>query len=72
MEGWLIFIIYTVWAIYSGYKVINKRYEWLERPETPNRICKVLAVIGIGYAIGAFYLMWLVIRIALRVTDGFR
>ncbi len=72
MEGWLIFIIYSAWAIYSGYKFINGRYEWMERNETKSKVCKVLAILGAGYVIGAFYFCSLVIKLAIRITDGFR
>lgn len=27
----LIIIIYTIWAVYSGYKVLSGRNEWLDR-----------------------------------------
>lgn len=67
-----ILIIYSAWAIYSGYKMINKRFAWLEQQEPLNKVCKVLAIIGAGYLIGGFYLVWFVIRIGLRITDGFR
>ena len=69
MEGWIIFLVYSVWAVYSGYKMINGKYEWLERQETTNRVCKWLVVLGAGYVIGAFYLVWTVIKFALRITD---
>ena len=72
MEGFLIFAIYSAWALFSGYKMVNGRYAWLEQPATTNRVCKWLVVLGAGYVIGAFYLIYRVIRIALRVTDGFR
>ena len=26
-------VLYTAWAIYSGYKYVNGRYQWLEQPE---------------------------------------
>lgn len=72
MDGWVFFVLYTIWALISGYKMVNGRYAWLERKEPANRICKGLVILAAGYAIGGFYLMWMVIRLALRVTDGFR
>ena len=69
MEGWIIFLVYSVWALYSGYKMINGKYEWLERQETTNRVCKWLVILGAGYVIGAFYLVWAVIKFAFRITD---
>ena len=70
--NFLIFIIYSGWAVYSGYKIINGRYEWLERPEPINRVCKGLVILGVGYVIGAFYFCWLLIKVAIRITDGFK
>lgn len=72
LDGLLIFAVYSVWAVYSGYKMINGRYEWLERKETANKVCKAIAVLGAGYLIGGFYLIWWVIKVAFRVTDGFK
>lgn len=72
MEGTLIFILYSAWALFSGYKVINGRFNWLEQKEPANRVCKALAVLGAGYVVGAFYIVWLVIKLALKVADGFR
>lgn len=72
MDGLLIFVIYSAWAIYSGYKFINGRYECLERNETKSKVCKGLAILGAGYVIGAFYFCSLVIKFAIRITDGFK
>lgn len=65
-------IAYSVWAVYSGYKWINGRYEWLEQPELSNRICKVLAILGVGYFVGAWNIGKWVVMLAIRLTDGFR
>lgn len=72
MDGFLVFIVYSAWAVYSGYKVINGKYEWLERENAVNKVCKGLAILGAGYVIGAFYFCKLIINLAIRVTDGFR
>lgn len=37
-------VLYTAWAIYSGYKYVNGRYPWLEQPEIAHRICKYAAI----------------------------
>lgn len=42
-------VLYTAWAIYSGYKYVNGRYPWLEQPEIAHRICKYAAILGMGY-----------------------
>ena len=46
-------VLYTAWAIYSGYKYVNGRYPWLEQPEIAHRICKYAAILGMGYIVGA-------------------
>lgn len=68
MEGTLIFIIYTIWSVYSGYKYIDGRYEQLEN----NKVLKVLAIIGAGYIIGGFNICRMVVKLGIRITDGFR
>ena len=44
-------VLYTAWAIYSGYKYVNGRYQWLEQPEIAHRICKYVAILGMGYIV---------------------
>ena len=39
-------VLYTAWAIYSGYKYVNGRYPWLEQPEIAHRICKYAAILA--------------------------
>jgi len=70
MEGMLIFLIYSAWAVWSGYKWINGRYEWLEQPELVNKICKALAILGAGYVVGAWNIVKWVLRIAIKVAGG--
>ena len=70
MEGMLIFLIYSAWAVWSGYKWINGRYEWLEQPAITNKICKALAILGAGYVVGAWNIVKWVLRIAIKVAGG--
>lgn len=72
MEGMLIFLIYSAWAVWSGFKWINGRYEWLEQPGIPNKICKALAALAAGYVVGAWTIVKWVVMIGIRITDGFR
>ncbi len=72
MEGLLIFLVYSAWAVYSGHKWINGRYEWLEQPGIGNKICKALAILGVGYVIGVWNIIKWVFVIAVRITEGFR
>ena len=72
MYGTLIFLVYSAWAIYSGYKWINGRYEWLEQSELTTRICKGLAILGAGYIVGGWTIVKWVIMLSVRLVDGFR
>lgn len=72
MEGWIIFLVYSAWAIYSGHKWLNGRREWLERKESTNKVCKVLATIACGYVIGVWTIGVWVVKLGIRVTEGFR
>lgn len=72
MDALLIFIVYSAWAVFSGYRIINGRFDWLEQKETKNKVCKVLAVLGTGYVVGVLYIGYLVIKVAFKVTDGFK
>lgn len=72
MEVWIIFMAYTVWAVYSGHKWIQGRYEWLERKETANKVCKVFASVVVGYIIGAGIIVIGAVKLGMRITEGFR
>lgn len=62
----IIFIIaYSVWAVYSGYKVLSGRSEWLDANKTMNKIAKFLLSAIIGYFVASFYLAYLVVNFVL-------
>lgn len=61
METVLI-LAYTVWAIYSGYKVLSGRSEWLDRRAPMNMIVKIALSVVVGYVIAAFYLIYLILK----------
>lgn len=61
METVLI-LAYTAWAIYSGYKVLSGRSEWLDRRAPLNMIVKIALSVVVGYVIAAFYLIYLIIK----------
>ena len=61
MEAVLI-LAYTAWAIYSGYKVLSGRSEWLDRRAPLNRIVKIVLSVVVGYFIAAFYLFYLIFK----------
>ena len=61
METVLI-LAYTAWAIYSGYKVLSGRSEWLDRRAPLNMIVKIALSVVVGYVIAAFYLIYLILN----------
>jgi len=61
METVLI-LAYTAWAIYSGYKVLSGRSEWLDRRAPLNMIVKIALGVVVGYVIAAFYLIYLILK----------
>ncbi len=58
----VIVLVYTVWAVYSGYKFLTGRYEWLDRKEPVNRIVKGVLSVLVGYVIAVFYLIYVILR----------
>lgn len=61
METVLI-LAYTAWAIYSGFKFLSGRSEWLDRSAPLNIIVKIVLSILVGYVIAAFYLIYLILK----------
>ena len=62
METVLI-LAYTAWAVYSGFKVISGRSEWLDAKAPLNIIVKITLSVMLGYFIAAFYLIYLIFKI---------
>lgn len=58
MEG-VIAVVYTLWAIYSGYKVMSRRTNWQQM----NVVVKVILTVVVGYVVGAFYLLYLILKL---------
>ncbi len=61
METVIIFA-YTAWAIYSGFKVLSGRSEWLDRRAPLNMIVKIALSVVVGYVIAALYLIYLILK----------
>lgn len=59
----IIVLIYSVWAIYSGFKVLTGRSVWLDTKAPVNMIVKILLSVVIGYVIGVFYLIYLIFKL---------
>lgn len=57
----LLLILYTVWAVYSGFKVLTGRNEWLDRKTPASMAVKIAGSFLIGYVIGGFYLIYLIL-----------
>lgn len=58
----LIIIAYTIWAVYSGYKVLSGRNEWLDRGAPASIVVKCALSLVVGYFIAAFYLIYLILK----------
>jgi hypothetical protein len=61
METVLI-LAYTAWAIYSGYRALSGRSEWLDKRAPLNMIVKIALSVVVGYVIAAFYLIYLILK----------
>lgn len=59
----ILIIAYSAWAIYSGFKVLTGRSAWLDTKAPINMIVKILLSVVVGYVIGAFYLIYLILKL---------
>lgn len=59
----IIALAYTGWAYYSGWKFLTGRSAWLDSPELPNKITKIALSVVLGWVIGAFYFIYLVLKL---------
>lgn len=58
----IVIVLYTAWAFYSGFKFLSQRSEWLDRRKPLNVICKLALSVLVGYVIGGFYLIYLILK----------
>lgn len=58
----LLILVYTGWAIYSGYSILTGRSEWLDRRAPLNMAVKAVLSIVVGYVIAMFYLLYLLFK----------
>ncbi|WP_461873837.1 hypothetical protein [Fusicatenibacter sp.] len=58
----LLILVYTGWAIYSGYSILTGRSEWLDRRAPLNIAVKAVLSIVVGYVIAMFYLLYLLFK----------
>ena len=61
--GFLLFLAYIIFAIYSGNQVITGRFEWLDRNAPLNIVCKYFLCAMIGGVIAGFYLAHLILQL---------
>ena len=60
--GFLLFVAYIIFAIYSGYSVVTGRFDWLEKDAPLNKVCKYILSTTVGMIIAVFYLSYLVFK----------
>lgn len=53
----LIIVIYTIWAIYSGWKFVTNRIPNLNQQKVSYITIKVILSVAIGYVIGSITLL---------------
>lgn len=58
----IVFLIYMVWAVYSGYKFLSGRSEWLDKRAPANIIAKIALSAAVGFFIAVFYLIYLILK----------
>lgn len=60
----ILLILYSVWAIYSGYQFVNARVPALQKPGAAYAIARVILGTCVGYVIGGFtFLKWVFIAL---------
>lgn len=65
--GTVLILGYTVWAIYSGWKFVSNKIPSLNEPGGLYLTGKIVLSVLIGYVIGAFTLLGLILGIFLIV-----
>ena len=61
--GYLLVLAYAVWALYSGYRIMSGRSEWLDRKSPLNMVVKFVLSYFVGGLVGGFYLVYLIFRL---------
>lgn len=69
---YLLVVAYCVWAIYSGWKIINGRFEFLEEECALNKILKILTVLVVGSVFGLINMLILVFKGIFKFLDFMR
>ncbi len=59
---YVIFLVYSVWAIYSGYNFVNGRWAFFEEKKPLNIILKALMIVIMGSWYGIINLIYYMIK----------
>ena len=62
----VLFLIYEVWAVYSGYKVMTGRSKWLEQDKPLNKIVKFGICLLLGNFVAVFYIFVVLTKLIIR------
>ena len=65
----VLILIYEVWAVYSGYRVMSGRIGWLEENGIINKIIKFGVCWFIGNLIAAFYLLYAIFKLLIAFVS---
>lgn len=66
----ILVLIYEAVAIFSGYRVLSGRSEWLDTPAPLNAIVKFVVCLVVGNFIAAFYVVILMVKLAIKIASG--
>ena len=67
--GIILLLIYEVWAVFAGYRVMTDRIDWLEEPNAVNQIVKFVVCFFVGNLVGAFYLLYLIVMLIIGLAS---
>ena len=56
--GTILVIAYLAWSLYSGWKFLTGRNEWLDQPKLPNKLAKFFVSGLVGVFVGVFYFFY--------------
>ena len=66
----VLIIIYEGLSIFSGYRILSGRSEWLDTPAPLNAIVKFVVCLLVGNLIAAFYVAILIFKLAFKLATG--
>ena len=57
---------YVIWAVYSGYKFMTGRNEWLDTKAPINMVIKFIVSALVGAVIGVFYFIYFILKVIMH------